>query len=211
MSNLADTLSRAAHGYTGARATDMLYPGIDGDLAAHQWNPRPDRELDGTLPPIPITELGEKRGYRRGWHRGQQQITLWFTGPDCLAYAQADGHGRLADVDQVRALVTSPPLSANGQPHGAARPKAGEPFSATYVRVVDHLRATWGGPIETHSCDEHGIRRPDGTGTSAVWGRPSNPDFRVYVWGIGHQPAHVRYWAGPVADMEHLIRITGTR
>src|SRR5690606_11658145 len=80
LSRLADTLSRAARGYAGARATDMVYPRIFEDLDEHGWTARPDRDLDGTLPPVPISELGERRGYRRGWRRGFQTITLWFTG-----------------------------------------------------------------------------------------------------------------------------------
>jgi hypothetical protein len=57
MNGLANTLSRAARGYSGARTTDMIYPTVDEDLRAHGWTPRPDRGLDGVLPPIPITEL----------------------------------------------------------------------------------------------------------------------------------------------------------
>lgn len=71
MNRLADTMARAAAGYTGARAKDMAYPRILDDLAAHGWADRPDHELDGTLPPIPSAELGERRGYRRGWVRGR--------------------------------------------------------------------------------------------------------------------------------------------
>lgn len=212
MDGLAETLSRAARGYSGARTTDMIYPTVDDDLRAHQWTPRPDRGLDGVLPPIPITELGDRRGYARGWHRGPQWITLWFTGPCALAYADSSDHGRLTDVDAVRAVITSRrPLSADALTDWvAARQKAHTvPFDAPYVRVFEHLRVSWGGPLNGDRCDERGAPAPDGPGKRSVWACPSDPDFRLYVWGIGNEPAHVRYWAGPVVDMAHLVQITG--
>jgi len=213
MDGLAETLSRAARGYSGARTTDMIYPTVDDDLRAHGWTPRPDRGLDGVLPPIPITELGDRRGYARGWHRGPQWITLWFTGPSALAYADSSDHGRLTDVDAVRAVITSRrPLSADALAEwAAARQKAHTvPFDASYVRVFAHLRSSWGGGLVVDDrCDEHGAPAPDGPGKRSVWACPSDPDFRLYVWGIGNQPAHVRYWAGPVVDMAHLVQITG--
>ena len=212
MDGLADTLSRAARGYAGARTTDMLYPDVAEDLCEHQWTPRPDRGLDGVLPPIPITELPDRRGYARGWHRGPQWITLWFTGPCALAYVDSSDHGRLTDVDAVRAVITSrQQLSAGALADWVAdRQKAHTmPFDASYVRVFEHLRSSWGGPIDSQRCDEQGIPKPDGPGKRSVWACPSDPDFRLYVWAIGNEPAHVRYWAGPVVDMAHLVRITG--
>jgi hypothetical protein len=213
MDGLADTLSRAARGYSGARTSDMIYPTVDDDLRAHGWTPRPDRGLDGVLPPIPITELGDRRGYARGWHRGSQWITLWFTGPCALAYADSSDNGRLTDVDAVRAVITSRrPLSADALTKWvAARQKAHTvPFDASYVRVFAHLRSSWGGGLVVDDrCDEHGAPAPDGPGKRSVWACPSDPDFRLYVWGIGNEPAHVRYWAGPVVDMAHLVQITG--
>jgi hypothetical protein len=213
MDGLAETLSRAARGYSGARTTDMIYPTVDDDLRAHQWTPRPDRGLDGVLPPIPITELGARRGYARGWHRGPQWITLWFTGPCALVYADSSDHGRLTDVDAVRAVITSSrPLSADALAEWvAARQKAHTvPFDAPYVRVFAHLRSSWGGGLVVDDrCDEHGAPAPEGRGKRSVWACPNGPDFRLYVWGIGNEPAHVRYWAGPVVDMAHLVQITG--
>ncbi|GAB1512512.1 hypothetical protein [Actinophytocola sp. KF-1] len=50
---------------------------------------------------------------------------------------------------------------------------------------------------------------PDGPGRRSAWACPSDPDFRLYVWGIGNEPVHVRYWADPVVDMAHLVEITG--
>lgn len=126
----------AQRGYSGARTTDMIYPTVDDDLRAHGWTPRPDQGLYGVLPPIPITELGDRRGYARGWHRGPQWITLWFTGPCALAYADSSDHGRLTDVDAVRAVITSRrPLSAGALAEWvAARQKAHTvPFDASYV------------------------------------------------------------------------------
>jgi hypothetical protein len=212
MNGLADTLSRAARGYAGARTTDMLYPTVDDDLRAHRWTPRPDRGLDGTLPPIPITELGDIRGYARGWHRGPQWITVWFTGPTALAYADSSDHGRLTTVDAVRAVITSArSLSASALAEwvAARQDKHTVPFDAPYVRVFEHLRSGPWSAIDTDRCDEFGNRHPDGTGNTSVWANPSEPDFRLYVWGIGNEPAHIRYWAGPVIDMAHLIQITG--
>lgn len=214
MDGLATTLSRAARGYSGARTTDMIYPTIDDDLRAHGWTPRPDRGLDGVLPPIPITELSDRRGYARGWHRGPQWITLWFTGPCALAYADSSDHGRLTDVDAVRAVITSRrSLSADALTEWvAARLEAHTvPFDAPYVRVFAHLRSSWGGGLVVDDrCDERGLPALDGPGKRSVWACPSDPDFRLYVWGIGTEPAHVRYWAGPVVDMAHLIQITGS-
>lgn len=212
MDGLAETLSRAARGYSGARTTDMIYPTVGDDLRAHHWTPRPDRGLDGVLPPIPITELPDRRGYARGWHRGPQWITLWFTSPSTLAYADSSDHGQLTDVDAVRAVITSSqPLSADALAAWVeARQKAHTvPFDASYVRVFEHLRGSWGGPLEEHRCDERGVPARDGPGRRSAWACPSDPDFRLYVWGIGNEPAHVRYWAGPVVDMAHLVEITG--
>lgn len=213
MNGLADTLSRAARGYSGARTTDMIYPTIDDDLRAHRWTPRPDRGLDGVLPPTPITELSDRRGYARGWHRGPQWITLWFTGPCALVYAEGSDHGRLTDVDTVRAVITSRrPLSADALAEWVAAQQEAHtvPFDAPYVRVITHLRGSWGGgAVVSDRCDERGDPAPDGPGQRSVWTSPSDPDFRVSVWGIGNQPAHVRYWAGPVVDMAHLVQITG--
>ncbi len=212
MDGLAVTVSRAASGYAGARTTDMLYPTVDDDLRAHEWTPRPDRGLDGVLPPIPITEFGDIRGYARGWHRGPQWITLWFTGPTALVYADSSDHGRLTSVDAVRAVITSArSLSASALAEWvAARQEAHTvPFDASYVRVFAHLRSGPWSAIDIDRCDKFGVRTSDGTGNTSVWACPNDPDFRVYVWGIGNGPAHVRYWAGPVVDMAHLVQITG--
>lgn len=212
MSGLAESLSRSAHGYAGARTTDMLYPTADDDLRAHKWTPRPDRGLDGTLPPIPITEMGDRRGYARGWHRGPQWITLWFTGPTALAYGDSSDHGRLTSVDAVRAVITSArSLSASALAEWVtARQEAHTvPFDASYVRVFAHLQAGPWSVTDIDHCDEYGIRHPKGTGNTSVWVSPTDPDSRLYVWGIGNEPAHVRYWAGPVVDMAHLVQITG--
>ncbi|TCO49657.1 hypothetical protein [Actinocrispum wychmicini] len=211
-SGLAESLSRSAHGYAGARTTDMLYPTVDDDLRAHNWTPRPDRGLDGTLPPIPISEMGDRRGYARGWHRGPQWITLWFTGPTALAYGDSSDHGQLTSVDAMRAVITSArSLSTSALPDWVAeRMKAHTvPFDAPYVRVFAHLQAGPWSAIDIDRCDEYGVRTPNGTGNTSVWVSPSDPDFRLYVWGIGNEPAHVRYWAGPVVDMAHLVQITG--
>jgi hypothetical protein len=62
MNGLAETLSRAARGYAGARTTVMLYPDVVDDLRTHKWTPRPDQGLDGVLPPVPIIELRDRRG-----------------------------------------------------------------------------------------------------------------------------------------------------
>jgi hypothetical protein len=164
------------------------------------------------LPPIPITELSDCRGYARGWHRGPQWITLWLTGPCALAYADSSDHGRLIDVDAIRAVITSDrPLSTHALADWvAARQKTHTtPFDASYVRVVEHLRISWGGPLDSDRCDEHGNPNLDGPREHSTWACPSDPDFRLYVWAIGNEPAHVRYWAGPVVDMAHLVQITG--
>lgn len=212
MSGLADTLSRAAHGYSGARTTDMIYPDIDEDLGAYKWTPRPDRGLDGTLPPVSITERADRREYARGWHRGPQWITLWFTSPCSFAFVESSDHGRLTDTDTVRAVITSPrPLSPDELAEWAAAQQESHtvPFDASYVRATQHLRMCWGGVLDSHRCDEHGHPAPDGPGRRSVWACPSDPDFRLSVWAIGDEPAHVTYWAGPVVDMAHLVQITG--
>ncbi|WP_338600546.1 hypothetical protein [Saccharopolyspora sp. SCSIO 74807] len=209
LSRLADTLSRAARGYAGARATDMAYPRVFEDLDEHGWTARPDRDLDGTLPPIPISELGDNhRGYRRGWRRGDQTITLWFTGPYSLAYGAASGHGRLWTVQEVKAVITSAPTPIR-EANAESRRSSAVSFGATYDQVADHMRAAgWGAPVEEHPCDRRGIRRPDGTGTSGVWESPSVYGFRVYAWGVGDEPAHVWYWAGTLATLDALRRLT---
>jgi hypothetical protein len=212
MNGLAETLSRAARGYAGARTTDMLYPTVDDDLSAHKWTPRPDRGLDGTLPPIPIAEMGEIRGYARGWHRGPQWITLWFTGPTALAYGDSSDHGRLTSVDAMRAVITSASsLSASALAGWVAARQAAHtvPFDAPYVRVFEHLRSGPWSAMDIGRCDEFGVPTPNGTGNTSVWACPRDTDFRLYVWGINNEPAHVRYWAGPVVDMAHLVEITG--
>ncbi|MEV6236764.1 hypothetical protein [Lentzea sp. NPDC051838] len=212
MSGLADTLSRAAGGYSGARTTDMVYLAVDEDLREYKWTPRPDRGLDGTLPPIPITELSDRRGYARGWHRGPQWITLWFTSPYSFAYADCSDHGRLTEADAVRAVITSRhPLSADELARWAASQQGSHavPFDAAYLRATQHVFFRWGGALDSHRCDEHGHPAPDGHGHRSVWACPSDPDFRLCVWGIGDEPAHVTYWAGPVVDMAHLVQITG--
>ena len=212
MNGLADTLSRAAHGYSGIRTTDMIYPAIDDDLREHKWTPRPDRGLDGTLPPVPITGLADRRGYARGWHRGPQWITLWFTSPCSFAFADSSDHGRLTEADAVRAVITSrQPLSGGEFAKWAAAQQEshGTPFDASHGRVTEHLCLSWGGTLDSHRCDENGHPAPDGRGRRSVWACPSDPDFRLYVWGVGDEPPHVAYWAGPVVDMRHLVQITG--
>jgi hypothetical protein len=111
VSRLADTMARAADGYAGARADDMHYPDVLSDLAEHGWKPRPDRALDGTLPPIPITELADRRGYRRGFARGAGRLTLWFTSPQTLAYARSDRLGYVNTVADVRTAITRKPAA----------------------------------------------------------------------------------------------------
>lgn len=212
MNGLADTLSRAASGYSGVRTTDMIYPTVDEDLRVHRWTPRPDRGLDGVLPPVLITELADRRGYARGWHRGPQWITLWFTSPSSFAFADSSDHGRLTDADTVRALITSRrPLAPDELADWAAAQQESHavPFDAPYVRAVQHVSLCWGGTLDSHRCDEHGHPAPDGPGHRSVWACPSDLDFRLCVWGIGDEPAHVTYWAGPVVDMAHLVQITG--
>lgn len=103
---LADTLARAAAGYSHARSEDMDCPRIVDDLAAHGWISRPDRKLDGTLPPLPLDELRDARGYRRGFARGAATLTLWFTSPDSLAYAESSAHGTLQTAAEVRAVIS---------------------------------------------------------------------------------------------------------
>ncbi|MCP2244621.1 hypothetical protein LX86_003351 [Lentzea aerocolonigenes] len=213
MNGLAQTLSRAAHGYTGARTTDMLYRTVDDDLRSHNWTPRPDQGLQGVLPPIPISEIGDGvRGFTRGWHRGPQWITLWFTSPTTIAYADSSDHGRLPDVDAVHAVITSSrSLSASALAEWAAACQQAHitPFDAPYSRVFEHLRAGPWFEIDVDRCDEYGVRTPGGLGNTSEWASPSDPDFRLYAWGIGDEPAHVRYWAGPVVDMAHLVQVTG--
>ncbi|MBN9743569.1 hypothetical protein DMP23_21240 [Amycolatopsis sp. A1MSW2902] len=106
MNRLADTLTRTAIGYANARTEDMPYPNILDELAAHGWIARPDRELDGTLPPLHPAELGDARGYRRGFARGARTLTLWFTRPDCVAYAHSGTRGRLHTAAEVRAVIS---------------------------------------------------------------------------------------------------------
>ena len=109
INDLADRLARASEGYREVRASDMLYPAILEDLETHRWEPRPDRDLDGTIPPVPVTELGASLGYRRGWRRGTQTITLWFTAPGAIAYGTASGHGRLGSTKELRAVIAAQP------------------------------------------------------------------------------------------------------
>jgi hypothetical protein len=105
----ADELARAARGYRDVQANDMLYPGVLDDLRVHGWGRRPDRELGGMLPPVPVTELRAHRGYRRGWKREGERITLWFTAPGAIAYACASGRGALHSSGEIReALAASP-------------------------------------------------------------------------------------------------------
>ncbi|PXY25434.1 hypothetical protein [Prauserella muralis] len=211
MARMADTMARAAAGYARARESDMAYPTILADLEAHGWIARPDHELDGILPPIPITELRrENRGYRRGWSRGTQTLTFWFTGPYALAYAHASGRGRLHDTTEVHAVITSSPDGTLRGGEGARSRCAADrvPFDANFTQVAEYLRAAgWGEPRSVDRCDERGIHRANGRGTSAEWHRPGDPDFRLNVWGVDDEPAHVRYWAGPVTDLGHLERI----
>lgn len=207
----ADTLARTAQGYTAAQSTDMTYPRLHDDLDAHGWSPRPAQALAGLLPPIPITELPQRRGYRRGWQRGPRQLTVWFTSPDTLAYATASEHGRLLTADEVHAVITTP-RAARTTPTPVCRPAPTARLEVTYDQIAEHMRAAgWGAPSEVHPCDEHGIRRSDGAGLSAVWNRPSDPDFQVWVWGLGKNLAHARYWAGPITDMATLRHITEHR
>jgi hypothetical protein len=102
-----DALARAARGYQDVRASDMEYPEILDDLRIHRWEARPDRELDGALPPI--MDLRESRGYRSEWRRGGQTLALWFTAPGALAFAEASGRGRLHDTEEVREAIASRP------------------------------------------------------------------------------------------------------
>ncbi|EHR52351.1 hypothetical protein SacmaDRAFT_4158 [Saccharomonospora marina XMU15] len=207
MNRLADTMARAAAGYTGARAKDMAYPRILDDLAAHGWAARPDHELDGTLPPIPSAELGERRGYRRGWVRDGHTLTLWFTGPHALAYADSSERGRLFETTEVRAVITGESGATDRAPV-----TPGQPLDASYAQVAEFLHAMgWTGPADTYACDEHGIRCTTGPGVHATWTRPSNPQVELSVWGIGDEPAHARYWAGPITSLVQLARITRHR
>ncbi|GAA1026163.1 MULTISPECIES: hypothetical protein [Amycolatopsis] len=106
VNHLAEALARAAAGYAHARSEDMDCPRIADDLAAQGWISRPDRTLDGTLPPIPLDELRDVRGYRRGFARGAETLTLWFTSPDSLAYAKSSTRGTLRTAADVRAVIS---------------------------------------------------------------------------------------------------------
>ncbi|GAA1027168.1 hypothetical protein GCM10009565_48070 [Amycolatopsis albidoflavus] len=106
MNLLADTMARVTAGYTHARSEDMEYPQIIDDLAAHGWVSRPDRELDGALPPVPLDELGNAHGYRRGFTRGSETLTLWFTGPEYLAYANSSTRCTLRTAADIRAAIS---------------------------------------------------------------------------------------------------------
>jgi hypothetical protein len=211
VNGLAGSLDRAATGYAGARVTDMAYRTILDDLRAYGWTPRPEREPDRTLPTASVAEQTDnRRGYRRSWQRGRQWIILWFTGPYTVACATASLHGRLVAAHDMRSVITSPPPSAaelSGW-HTAAGRAGSIEFDASYAQAAGHVTAVWGQPVETYRCDERGVRRIDGTGVSAVWTRPRKPTYRVEIWGIGDEPAHVRYWVGPVVNMAHLTAIT---
>jgi len=101
-------------------------------------------ELAARAGELPISEMGDRRGYARGWHRGPQWITLWFTGPTALAYGDSSDHGRLTSVDAIRAVITSArSLSASALAEWVtARQEAHTvPFDAPYVRVFAHLQA----------------------------------------------------------------------
>lgn len=207
INRLADTLARAAAGYTSAHAEDMAFPYNLDELTAHGWWALSDHELDGTLPPLPPTELDERRGYRRGWIRDGRTLMLWFTGPHALAYAHSSLRGRLYETAEVYAVITA---RLGTTEHVAVAPP--QPLDASYHQIADHLRAAgWAEPAEIHACDEHGTPRPNGPGVSATWTRPSNPLFELSVWGVGDEPARARYWAGPVNSLAHLARITRHR
>lgn len=83
------------------------------DLNANGWTARPDRDLDGTLPPLPPAELGDSRAYRPGFARGAPTLTLWFTSPDYLAYAHSGVRGRFYTTDEIRAVITGRPDPAH--------------------------------------------------------------------------------------------------
>ncbi|WP_116200888.1 hypothetical protein [Amycolatopsis circi] len=106
VNRLAELLARAAAGYAHAHSKDMDCPRIADDLAAHGWISRPDRTLDGTLPPLPLDKLRDARGYRRGFARGAETLTLWFTCPDSLAYAKSSARGALRTAAEVRAVIS---------------------------------------------------------------------------------------------------------
>jgi hypothetical protein len=117
MDGLAGTLSRAARGYAGARSSDIVYPELEQDLVRGSWTPRPDRGLDGVLPPIPVQEMGQRRGYARGWHRGPQWITLWFTGP-CAFALRREQRARSPRRCRRRARGDHLPAPSVGRPVG---------------------------------------------------------------------------------------------
>jgi hypothetical protein len=212
MDGLATSLSRGARGYAGARSSDMVYLELERDLLRGSWEPRPDRGLDGHLPPVPVQELSESRGYARGWHCGPQWITLWLTGPCAFAYAESSDHGRLADADAVRAVITSPrPLSAAELLKWADELRSAPevPFDASKGRVFTHLQASGWSAVGENRCDEHGDAAAAGPGVCWVWECSSDVDLRFRVWCTGADIVGVRYWAGPVVDMAHLVQITG--
>ncbi|RBM17398.1 hypothetical protein DI005_22170 [Prauserella sp. PE36] len=194
MNRLADTMARAAAGSTGARAKDMAYPRILDDLAAHGWAARPDHELDGTLPPIPSAELSERRGYRRGWVRDGHTLTLWFTGPHALAYADSSERGRLFETTEVRAVIAGESGATERAPVKPGPP----PLDASYAQVAEFLHAmVWTGPADTYACDEHGARCATGPGVHATWTRPSDPQVELSVWASATSPPTPTAGPGP--------------
>lgn len=206
LSQITDTLARATRGYAGTWKTDMAYRNLVDDLSEHGWVLLPDRELDGVLPPIPMAEWTGRRGYRVGWHRGCQMITLWLTGPWSLAYGMDCGYGRLCSAQDVAAVITSEPVLRDVL---AQSPGRIVPCELTYAQVVEHMRAAgWGGPVEEHPCDGRGIRRLNGLGTSAAWTSPRHPEVRVWAWGVGDEPARVVSGAGVVESAAALRRVT---
>jgi hypothetical protein len=112
----------------------------------------------------------------------------------------------------VRAVITSPrPLSAAQLAMWAEELRSVPEvvFDASKGRVFTHLQASGWSAVEEYRCDENSDAAAAGPGRCWVWECSSDVDLRLRVWSTGADSVGVRYWAGPVVDMAHLVQITG--
>jgi hypothetical protein len=106
LAGVGTDLEIRARGYREVRATDIVYPRILDELSIHGWAERPLPGLSVLLPPVPLSELGQARGLRRGWQRGAAELALWFSAPTAIVYGVGLG-GPLFTLEAIRGAIGS--------------------------------------------------------------------------------------------------------
>ncbi|GLY54859.1 hypothetical protein Lesp01_85140 [Lentzea sp. NBRC 102530] len=211
---------RALRGYAQRRPEDEHAPQVWDDLREHGWTELDPWTNDGKLViPPGGTLLDRTRGWRRDFERGYQSVSVFFTGPDTIAYSWS-GTGWV-DADKLRQVLTSPRVDLAAEIRkGLAEQRALDavPFPLTVDQLAEHAIAAGWALTGDAPCTDKGVTIWPGVPVPAGLHRPGRSitlqsptnHVTIYAWGLPREPAqHVRSWHGPLRTLDALDHVLG--